>query len=232
MANYFKWVFWKLKYFSYIFPNTETHKQPSRHTGEESIELWLIPSNRNSKRHLYLTLERLFLYFLLNKIRTHVTVSFCNSLTEIIPTLCTRLTAPPSRGITPILFFFFFLRWRLAPPFPRPLPPLPRPDMVSRKVNHQQLESPQFCRVNQQTLTGLYKALHVPAVTWLPRLVSCHFPLLAERWADIHTWEISSVLRLCLCPLFSWQTSILHSRCNSHVTLFSNADAKWPRPKV
>lgn len=103
MANYFKWVFWKLKYFSYIFPNTETHKQPSRHTGEESIELWLIPSNRNSKRHLYLTLECLFLYFLLNKIRTHVTVSFCNSLTEIIPTECTRLTAPPSLGITPIL---------------------------------------------------------------------------------------------------------------------------------
>lgn len=51
-----------------------------------------------------MTLEHLFLYFLLNKIRTHTTVSFCNSLTEIITTQCTRLVATPSLGITPILW--------------------------------------------------------------------------------------------------------------------------------
>jgi len=29
------------------------------------------------------------------------------------------------------LFIFLKLRWRLAPPLPRPLPPFPRPDMVA-----------------------------------------------------------------------------------------------------
>lgn len=85
-----------------MFLKTETHTWPSRHTGEESREPWVILNNSRSNSHLYLTLEQLFLYLLLNKIRTHTTVNFCNSFTEIITIQCRRLMATPSLGITPI----------------------------------------------------------------------------------------------------------------------------------
>ena len=53
--------------------------------------------------------------------------------------------------------FFYFFRWRLAPPFPRPLPPLPRPDMVSRKVNQQQLAIAIYIPINSE---GRFALLH------------------------------------------------------------------------
>lgn len=85
-----------------MFCKTKTPIWSSRHRGGIPTDLWLIQNNSNSKSHLYLTLEHLFLYFLLNQIRTHRTVNFCNSFTKIITTECRRLIATPSLGIIPI----------------------------------------------------------------------------------------------------------------------------------
>ncbi|KAF8571874.1 hypothetical protein P879_00020 [Paragonimus westermani] len=40
------------------------------------------------------------------------------------------------------------LRWRFAPPFPRPLPPLPRPDISSQSVSRSAVTAMVLCRVS------------------------------------------------------------------------------------